>query len=63
MLGNCHLNRPTDEYLMKAGDWDKVDFLKYKDEKDFAVIPHIYGRLTKPKQQHQDLHFRSAVYD
>ena len=49
MLGNCHLNRPTDEYLMKAGNWDKVDFLKYKDEKDFVVIPHICGRLMKPK--------------
>ena len=49
MLGNCHLNRPTDEYLMKAGDWEKVNFLKYKEEKDFEVVPHICGRLVKPR--------------
>ena len=34
---------------MKAGNWDKVDFLKYKDEKDFEILPHICGRLMKPK--------------
>ncbi|MCJ1301483.1 hypothetical protein MMC08_004284 [Hypocenomyce scalaris] len=49
LLAHCQLTRPTDEYLMKAGNWDKVDFLKYKDEKDFEILPHICGRLMKPK--------------
>jgi len=47
MLGGCHLTRPTLEYLMKAGSWEKVEIIPYGEQPDFAVVPHVCGVLTK----------------
>lgn len=48
LLGNCHLNRKTDEYLLdvgeKYGGWGKME-IKYVGE--FAPIPFVVGELVK----------------
>ena len=49
MMAHCHLDRPTNEYLLKAGSWEKVEFFPFLDEKEFAVLPHICGRLVKSR--------------
>ncbi|KAJ8065794.1 hypothetical protein OCU04_006457 [Sclerotinia nivalis] len=47
-MGNCHLDRRTDEYLKAAGEqyggWEKVEL---KTVGEFAVIPFVFGELVK----------------
>jgi len=43
----CSLTRPTDEWLLQAGDWESVDLKPGDDETRFDVIPHAIGSLVK----------------
>ncbi|EDN97589.1 hypothetical protein SS1G_12442 [Sclerotinia sclerotiorum 1980 UF-70] len=47
-MGNCHLNRRTDDYLKavgeKYGGWEKVEL---KTVGGFAVLPFVSGELVK----------------
>ncbi|KAI9646135.1 hypothetical protein NHQ30_005575 [Ciborinia camelliae] len=49
-MGNCHLDRKTDEYLEtvgnKYGGWGKVEL---KAVGEFAPIPFVFGELVKRK--------------
>ena len=47
LMGNCHLDRPTGEYLLTAGKWDKVDLKSPRDEDPWLAIPHVWGTLVK----------------
>ena len=46
-FGGCHLDRPTGEYLMKAGKWSRVELEPKKEEDDWSLFPRVIGRLTK----------------
>ena len=46
-MGNCHLDRPIGEVLLKAGKWERVEMEPRKEEDDWGVFPHVAGRLVK----------------
>ncbi|KAF2863110.1 S-adenosyl-L-methionine-dependent methyltransferase [Piedraia hortae CBS 480.64] len=46
-FNGCDLTRPTDEWLLKAGDWAEVKLYPGEDEGKFDSIPHVYGLLVK----------------
>lgn len=46
-MGNCHLDRPTGQYLLQAGSWRSVELETPKDEDRWQVFPHLTGRLVK----------------
>ena len=46
-MGNCHLDRPIGEVLLKAGKWERVELEPRKEEDDWGVFPHVAGRLVK----------------
>jgi len=43
----CSITRPTDEWLLQAGEWDSVDLKPGADEGAFDTIPHAIGVLVK----------------
>lgn len=46
-MGNCHLNRPTDKYVINSGQWANIDLeLPTKDDA-WMCIPRMSGQLTK----------------
>lgn len=45
--GNCHLDRPTGEYLLGAGSWSVVELEAPEKEDHWTLFPHITGRLVK----------------
>lgn len=47
LIGNCHLNRNTQQSIMQAGDWDGIELTVPTSEDAWAVLPRIYGRLWK----------------
>ncbi|CAF9936152.1 hypothetical protein IMSHALPRED_010478 [Imshaugia aleurites] len=46
-LGNCHLNRPTEKYLLEAGSWSTIELETPKEEDAWTVLPRVSGRLVK----------------
>ena len=46
-IGNCHLDRPIGEILLKAGKWERVELEPRKEEDDWAFLPRVAGRLVK----------------
>ncbi|PSK56977.1 hypothetical protein B9Z65_6601 [Elsinoe australis] len=46
-FGGCSITRPTDEYLISAGNWSDVDLHPGADEGRFDTIPHALGYLRK----------------
>jgi SAM-dependent methyltransferase len=46
-IGNCHLNRNTQQSIMQAGDWGKIELTGPTSEDAWAVFPRIHGRLWK----------------
>lgn len=46
-IGGCQLTRTTDEWLLQAGEWAKVDLSLGDAEGPYAVLPHTAGTLTK----------------
>ena len=47
LFGNCHMRRPTGDYILAAGEWADVDIKGPKDEDPWLVLPHFWGTLTK----------------
>ena len=47
MMGNCHLTRPTGDYILGAGKWSETDVKTIDQEDPWLVIPHFSGRLVK----------------
>ncbi|KAM0722417.1 hypothetical protein Q7P37_001858 [Cladosporium fusiforme] len=48
-FGGCNITRPTDEWLLRAGDWEKVELRPGVGENKYDTIPHVTGTLTKRK--------------
>ncbi|KAJ4337084.1 hypothetical protein N0V87_004937 [Didymella glomerata] len=46
-LGGCQLCRDTERSLREAGPWSKIDITQPPIEPWHAVVPHIFGTLTK----------------
>lgn len=46
-FGGCNITRPTDEWLLTAGEWEKVDLRPGIGENKYDTIPHVTGTLTK----------------
>ncbi|KAF3035338.1 hypothetical protein E8E12_006530 [Didymella heteroderae] len=46
-LGGCQLCRNTEQSLRAAGPWSKIDIEQPPAEPWHAVVPHIFGTLTK----------------
>ena len=46
-MGNCNLTRPTDAYVLSAGEWESVDLKLPENEEPWRIIPHVSGRLVK----------------
>ncbi|KAI4159226.1 MAG: hypothetical protein LQ342_006746 [Letrouitia transgressa] len=46
-VGNCHLDRNTQQYIMQAGDWEKIELTVPTSEDAWTIFPRIYGRLWK----------------
>ncbi|KAF1931242.1 S-adenosyl-L-methionine-dependent methyltransferase [Didymella exigua CBS 183.55] len=46
-LGGCQLCRDTEKLLREAGSWSKIDIAQPPIEPWHAVVPHIFGTLTK----------------
>lgn len=46
-IGGCELVRPTDEWLIRAGDWREVKLEPSIGEGPYSTIPHVIGHLVK----------------
>ena len=46
-FGGCNICRPTDEWLLRAGEWEKVDLKPGVGEGKYDTLPHVVGTLTK----------------
>ena len=46
-FNGCDICRPTDEWLLQAGKWDKVELRAGVGEGKFDIVPHVLGTLTK----------------
>ena len=46
-MGNCHLDRPIGEMLLKAGKWERMVLEPRNEEDDWAFLPRVAGRLVK----------------
>ncbi|KAK3111127.1 hypothetical protein LTR53_013942 [Teratosphaeriaceae sp. CCFEE 6253] len=46
-FGGCNITRPTDEWLLQAGEWDDVQLHPLKGEGKYDTVPHVIGTLTK----------------
>ncbi|KAM0698632.1 hypothetical protein Q7P36_002099 [Cladosporium allicinum] len=46
-FNGCDICRPTDEWLLQAGKWDKVELRAGVGEGKFDTVPHVLGTLTK----------------
>ena len=48
-FGGCSIARPTDEWLLQAGEWDSANLKPGADEGVFDTIPHAVGVLVKKR--------------
>lgn len=46
-FGGCSITRPTDEWLLQAGDWQRVELKTGAGEGKYDTVPHIVGSMTK----------------
>ena len=47
LAGNCHVNRPSEQFLREAGDWNRIELKRPTDEDACTLFPRISGVLTK----------------
>lgn len=47
MFNGCDITRPTDEWLLKAGEWAQVRLRPGDNEGKYDTVPHVIGTLTK----------------
>ncbi|KAK0774932.1 hypothetical protein LTR91_008391 [Friedmanniomyces endolithicus] len=45
----CDITRPTDEWLLQAGEWEEVNLRSGAGEGKYDTVPHTIGTLTKRK--------------
>ncbi|EMC98284.1 hypothetical protein BAUCODRAFT_121160 [Baudoinia panamericana UAMH 10762] len=48
-FNGCDIRRPTDEWLLQAGDWEEVKLRPGEGEGKYDTVPHVIGTLTKKK--------------
>ncbi|KAI5357721.1 Putative S-adenosyl-L-methionine-dependent methyltransferase [Septoria linicola] len=48
-FGGCDICRPTDEWLLQAGEWEQVELRPGAGEGRYDTVPHVIGSLTKKK--------------
>lgn len=48
-LGGCDITRPTDEWLLQAGEWETVALRPGVGEGPYDTVPHITGHLVKKR--------------
>ena len=48
-FNGCNVTRPTDEWLLKAGEWEEVKLKPGEGEGKYDSLPHVIGTLTKKK--------------
>lgn len=48
-LNGCNITRPTDEWLLRAGEWEHNGLEPASGEGPYDTIPHVLGTLTKKK--------------
>ncbi|KAK8220062.1 hypothetical protein M8818_000478 [Zalaria obscura] len=46
-FGGCSITRPTDEWLLTAGEWSDVNLKPGEGEGKYDTIPHVLGTLVK----------------
>jgi SAM-dependent methyltransferase len=46
-FNGCNITRPTDEWLLQAGEWEDVSLRPNVGEGCYDTIPHVQGTLTK----------------
>lgn len=46
-FNGCDITRPTDEWLLQAGDWEEVKLRPAGGEGPYDTVPHVIGTLTK----------------
>lgn len=46
-MAQCHLDRPSGQYLLEAGSWSTLELKTPKDDEAWLVFPHVSGRLVK----------------
>lgn len=49
-FNGCNITRPTDEWLLQAGEWDEVKLRPAAGEGKYDTVPHIIGTLTKKRK-------------
>ena len=45
----CNITRPTDEWLLQAGEWEEVNLRPGEGEGKYDTLPHAIGTLTKKR--------------
>ncbi|EMF15340.1 S-adenosyl-L-methionine-dependent methyltransferase [Sphaerulina musiva SO2202] len=48
-FGGCDICRPTDEWILQAGEWEDVNIVTGEGEGPYDTIPHVSGSLTKKR--------------
>ncbi|KAK4631952.1 Methyltransferase-like protein 7A [Fulvia fulva] len=48
-FNGCDITRPTDEWLLRAGEWEEVKLKPGAGEGPYDCVPHVIGTLTKKK--------------
>lgn len=48
-FNGCTITRPTDEWLLQAGEWEEVNLRPGAGEGPYDTLPHSIGTLTKKK--------------
>lgn len=46
-FNGCNVTRPTDEWLLTAGEWKEVKLRPGAGEGKYDSLPHTIGTLTK----------------
>ncbi|KAK3650719.1 hypothetical protein LTR56_006124 [Elasticomyces elasticus] len=46
-FNGCDITRPTDEWLLQAGEWDEVNLHPGVGEGKYDTVPHVIGTLIK----------------
>ena len=46
-VANCHMDRPMERYLRKAGEWEKVELETDVRDEPWTLFPRVWGRLVK----------------
>lgn len=46
-FNGCDIQRPTDEWLLQAGEWQEVKLRAGEGEGKYDTVPHVIGHLVK----------------